>query len=391
MRRKWFWLFGLLAIHGAHALASKEVGNGGALIQIGEKQYDLADLHFKPLAHSRLEFDNALTEELLSQQQLLRTLRTPLHKVVPRPNSLVPGGTLYFPVDFYDQHVFNPLVEYRFVEKLPDICRPISTENLPFLSVRTPAACTIGKITYLLPGPFIELPLLQKALLIVHERLHASNPDDPFDIKVDVVKALAILRGKVIPAILSENWEFQLSEADWETLNVLERRVAQLVDRPERDRPAVRFLKSGAVLIDSDRTRGDMVSGPLIVSVGTMIVDATVNASEGGRIINSVISGGNVNAHVLEIHFSTLHPESAGLVGSQITIKNSVLKGSVWLAKLIRVFDSQLNGVDWGGRRYQDGLEVVSIDRCRTEEGKGTSRIRSARIECNAKVISTSP
>ncbi len=213
------WLLAsMLGCGSAHAGGGSTVGNGGSVV-IDGKTYRIADLSFIPAEFDRYEFDEELRKQLVSIRDLLAG--DPFHAVIARDEGFKEH-------ELFATEVFNPLVEYRLVSALPSNCRFMPSENLPLTATTVPVACTQGKLTYLLPDYFAKLDLLQKALLIIHERLHSIYPDEPYDLKVDVIRALYVLAGRYQSARSAKDASFEFTDEEYQVVRALPLRLNQL-------------------------------------------------------------------------------------------------------------------------------------------------------------------
>jgi hypothetical protein len=96
---------------------------------------------------------------------------------------------------FWKDHIFSPSVEFRSVETLP--CRedplPINDASL----TQDSYGCTLNGVTYFVKSKLDEFGYRQKALAIIHERLHAywwfKNHTDIAEV-VDGLNTLILLK-----------------------------------------------------------------------------------------------------------------------------------------------------------------------------------------------------
>src|SRR5262245_17055084 len=93
-----------------------QVGNGGSILVDGQR-YSLADLHFEPLPFESYTFDNSIRKEINGLDQTLSYLGLEMRNAQNR--------------SFFEDFVFNNLIEYRFVGSLPSGCTFMSAENFP--------------------------------------------------------------------------------------------------------------------------------------------------------------------------------------------------------------------------------------------------------------------
>jgi hypothetical protein len=104
-------------------------------------------------------------------------------------------------IEFFDDILAAKPGEIVLVTKLPTDCIFTPPENLPPGVTTVNVGCTKGQITYLVPSILQKMDDTQKALLLIHERLHALAPGESFEVKTDIVKACSILLSRFFPAI----------------------------------------------------------------------------------------------------------------------------------------------------------------------------------------------
>jgi hypothetical protein len=264
--------------------AGHETGNGGTVLVDGT-EYKLADLHFKAAPHDRYRMDDELVGLL--------------GKIKKEVNDIWGVQFVSPQKDFFNEEVFSSLVEYRFVSRLPGGCSFIPDENLPAGLPRIDLGCTQGSLTYLLPAEFSRLTLLQKALLIIHERLHTFAPNEPYEIKASIVSALYVLMTRYVAKIEAEEFSSTLLPEDLAVLNLFPVRYAQLAGDVQ---PRATFLPSGAILKD-----GASVGTGVRLGFGAIIDDLRI---EGGDIL---IENSNLNCDYRD----------ARVIATQLVIKGS--------------------------------------------------------------------
>jgi len=230
-------LLGLMAAGAAPAV--QEIRNGGSVL-VGGRVYQLGDLHFRPLPHEGFGLDQTLEAEL-------RRIR---HLVTYR---LGIDFNDFDGREFFEEYVFNPYVEFRLVAKLPAHCRFYDAENLPPNAQQEHVGCTDGAITFIDPAVYSKLPtVLDQALFIIHERLHALAPLQPYDLKTDLVLALYLISNayREDAPELTEG-ESLFSPEELRVVNRLNRRIRQLTGRiRSRDfMTEVRFTHGGGTFI----------------------------------------------------------------------------------------------------------------------------------------------
>ncbi|HUP56703.1 MAG TPA: hypothetical protein VM598_04570, partial [Bdellovibrionota bacterium] len=153
---------------------------------------------------TRGELDPTLITELDRVDKLLFRYGadvTPNVRVTP---SFIPGylefrkEELWRPMDrtiFMERQVFNPLVEYRFVDSMPEgvHCDRPRLGPLPEGAEAFPIACTQGWVTWIQGAAFKKLNLRQQAVLIVHERVHAvTGQETPHELIADLSDSLLL-------------------------------------------------------------------------------------------------------------------------------------------------------------------------------------------------------
>lgn len=231
---------------------------GGGTIVVDGTTYRLADLYFKPLPYAGYTFDQPIEEVLDDVKLISDKLRLGLEE------------------NFLKVHVYNPLVEYRFVAALPESCQFIPNENLPGGLKKLNVGCTEGYITYLIPGLFLKLSAQERALLILHERLHSVAPNQPYEIKTDFIRALHILLERYLPAFKNRNAQFEFSPEELNLVQVLRRRVHQLTGQNGLDRDyRSEITKTGALLVShKDNPSPWKVDGQnIVIGIGTVLVN----------------------------------------------------------------------------------------------------------------------
>mgnify|MGYP000911889112 CR=1 FL=1 len=257
-------LIAFLALSPRPARAEHEVLNGGQILRISDsEEYYLADLRFRPIDSHRVTFDADLVAKLRSLRDLLE--KSLALRLVSRHG-----------VDLFEDEIFGELVDYRFVSEFPKGCA--FTESARFSAdprVRdlSNVGCTQGSITYLQPSAFRRLDLDQKALLIIHERLHAYAPLEAIEVKAEFTLALAYFDLVFFPgfyevprrALARGNVPDErycrlnfIEDHPFRVLNEMSRRVRQLNGtRVARSRGTdLRVTRSGALLITTGVAAG---------------------------------------------------------------------------------------------------------------------------------------
>ena len=120
--------------------------------------------------------------------------------------------------------------QYVLVNQLPSNCIFTPPENLPPGVQTANVGCTQGKITYLVPDLLRKMDDTQKALLLIHERLHAFSAVESFEVKTDIVKAANILITKYHPAITNPQPTFAYTTDELTILNQLTTRLSQILN-----------------------------------------------------------------------------------------------------------------------------------------------------------------
>ncbi len=247
------FLSGILAVSN-FVWAGHEVQNGGSVILVGENTYKLADLAFRPLSGNKLSFAPELESKFTE-------IRSQMEEILLSPFTDAQGR------DFFDSQVFNPYVDYVFVASLPSFCRFYSSENFENTAHLMNIACTSGHVTYILPELFESLVLEDKAFLLLHERLHAFAPLEPYDVKSEIVAALFFLHTHFFPNFravqdlgVQEFCTFSLAESPrgLDLANNLSRRLRQITNRsfPGQRYADVQFSPQGGLLITLDVPSG---------------------------------------------------------------------------------------------------------------------------------------
>jgi hypothetical protein len=280
-----------------------QVGNGGSITVDGHS-YELADLHFKPNSFASYTFDKVIEKELSKLGAILRRLNLTLqHSSADQ---------------FFDDYIYNELIEYRFVGHLPSDCQYMTRENLPSDLKVLDIACTKGYVTYIIPSYFKKLNVTQQTLLLVHERLQFFAPEQPYDIKTEVIRAFDLLLTRYYSAAQSASEKEIFSDDEVFLLNRLSVRFRQLNnDKGEKHGAgtSLHFLKTGAAL---ETSLYYQASQPAIV--GTVILGA-------GTVI--LFTGDPKDAHILGQNFKILNSiiriSSTELDGINAIVRDSTL------------------------------------------------------------------
>jgi hypothetical protein len=304
-----------LAMAPAFATKGTEGGNGGSVV-IDGKTYQIADLHFVPQDFGQFQFDSELKTKLKSFQELLdkHFFGTTIALDQERGS-----------IELFDREVFNPLIEYRLVSKLPSDCTFIPAENLPLVTSAVPIACTKGKLTFILPDYFSKLDLQQQALLIVHERMHALFPSEPYELKVDVIKALYVLTGRYQAALIAGDTSFRFTDEEYDSVRILPYRLNQLYGQEHvkwtitREGGVANEIQGDNIHIDITSQVSGEVQGQDIWIQGSII-----GGSVRGR--NLSIQGSTLEGNVSnssDISLSTVFGKLTLTGSSQVTIKDA--------------------------------------------------------------------
>lgn len=216
----------LMAFYPATSLADarpagNETRSGGSVVRTPSGRLRLADFYFEREGQARVRVG----------QDLVNTIR--------RAIDWVDYELRLDKLDSLKSAIFGPHSEYIFVEKLPVDCGFLDhTEINERHGDLEPIGCTLGYLTYIVPNKFVELPLEDQALFIVHERLHNVAPKTSYDVKVDVVRAMNLYLEKIYPAKVKAFIETALgkndlpkeilSDKEIEVLNKLPLRISQL-------------------------------------------------------------------------------------------------------------------------------------------------------------------
>ncbi|MCM2279052.1 MAG: hypothetical protein NDJ89_13335 [Oligoflexia bacterium] len=359
--------------------AGGETQNGGSVI-IDGSTYQLADLKFRPLEHELWQMDEKLVAELQQMFSLLRDIGIRMFRA-----SGYRFGSLL------QDEVFGPTVEYRLVSKLPAGCAFIPSENLPYGTLVEPVGCTRGSITYLLPAALARLDLEQTALLILHERLHAFAPEQPYEVKTDFINGLHYLRTRYQPALLARKWDFRFTPEEMRSIGVIHKRVAQLC---QDSHPRHRINETGAVI-----PAAYAVPAGVTLGLGTFVLSENYSApsieGNGIEIFNSTlretarIQGNSIrleSASVPEImgnEISLVNTQAARVTGDRIRIKDSA------------IFASEVTGSDIIIDNTQGGSSVIQGQRIRILDSKlsvngwqdGVSRVIGDDIQIESSLI----
>ena len=330
-------ILGLFFFIGAGAQAHK-VGNGGSLVVDGQT-YDLADLHFKPNSFASYTFDTVIENEMYKLKSLLNRLNLRLEHS---------GGD-----EFFNNYIFNELIEYRFVGRLPSDCQFMTRENLPAALAVEDMACTKGYVTYLIPSYFLKLNVIQQTLLLIHERLQFFAPEQPYDLKTEIIRAFDLLLTRYDLAAQAGSQQDIFSDDEVALLNRLSIRFRQLNNdkRPMSGYPThLWFLKTGAALEASDYYKS-----------GQPVVDSSVTLGAG-----TLVS-------------FTGDPKTARLSGKNFRILNSV----------VRLSDTELSGVDSVIQNMVIGLSFGGYSKCSVRLLAGTVLQNAANFifECQRDTV----
>jgi hypothetical protein len=311
------WLCSSLVLAPVAAAAGHETGNGGNVIRLADgKTYELADLRFEVSETGLFRPSGVLRGELLRLWSHL------IHAL---------GLTLSSPKgrNLFSSEILSPHVDFRFVSEFPSDCRFLEHSSVALENAEKllNAGCTLQGVTFLDAQVFGKLSTAQKALLLLHERLHAFAPEMALSHKMQIVRAISILESRYFPALeamkadpaLAERFEFTPSELA--TLNLLSFRLRQLTGRTSADQTAtdIVFTRHGGLLRSFDVPGQDfedwtLRSEGVMISLGSTI---TVRSQKSPR--KAAIIGKN-----LRIIRSTLDFESApNILGVNASIIDS--------------------------------------------------------------------
>lgn len=209
---------------------SHEVQNGGGAVVVNGTQYELADLHFSSRSNGKLELSAVMSKKL---KEIAHLLNSGFASPVLDENS----------EEFFASYVLSPSVEFHLVDELPENCSAAGLSDSDNFEM---IGCTQGTVTWLRVEPYSKLSFVDQAYLIIHERLHAIAPFEPYEVKADFVKTLHYLIEAYFPLIASAqkyylqsyisddakvpSWvlDFQFGENRWDAVNRFSRRIAQL-------------------------------------------------------------------------------------------------------------------------------------------------------------------
>jgi hypothetical protein len=149
--------------------------------------------------------------------------------------------------DFFRDDVLSTFVEYEFVETLPP-CQFVPRERLPEEAEVFEAACTQGSRTFIRPDKYALLSVEQRALLLIHERLHDLAPRELIDVKVGFTRGLYRLFSKYWPALDAGKETIEWTDEEFSDLNNFSYRAFQLSGRPTAKANHVAFTRDGGVL-----------------------------------------------------------------------------------------------------------------------------------------------
>lgn len=350
--------FLMMASFSAFATKGSEGGNGGSVV-IDGKTYQIADLHFVPQEFGQYQFDPELKAKLKSFHDLLYK-----HFFGTQVALQQDGAS----IELFDREIFNPLVEYRLVSKLPSDCSFIPQENLPLVKSTVAVACTKGKLTFILPDYFSKLDLQQKALLIVHERMHALFPSEPYELKVDVIKALYVLTGRYQAALDAGDTSFRFTDEEYDTVRILPYRLNQLygVERFKwnisREGGVATKIQGDDIHLDITSQVTGAIEGQNITVEGSQVTGSIQGQSiwiDGSQINGGILGGQDIRIQSSQImgNFTDVSDilltsvfASISLTGSNhVTMKN-VKASTIWLK---HVSQCRIENVDLG---YDDTI-----------------------------------
>jgi len=343
-------------------------GNGGTIVFNG-KTYELADLHFE-----RTEF---------KQLKMTLKLRRTISFFVGRLESSAFLTLEKEGKSFESDYIFNPTISYKFVEKLPSNCLFISEENLPTNMNFSEAGCTQGSTTYIQAEEFRKLNLAQKALLIIHERLHEYSPRENYEVKTMLIKGLYLLATKVeLGAQYNEHKH--LTDKQYESLILFERKsVAQhplwffgvqyfLLNLKTRPSEKDFYLNENelAILNNLSRTVSQLneettIKKRIFTKKGAMIGGnkneihfKNINLGPGAIIFDSKIKGKNIEIENSSVLFSEV-------IGEDILISKTKMRYNFIKGENIRLKNSDLVVSFLGSSRmnYYETLEGYSYYR----------------------------
>lgn len=249
MRRVALGFVAVLGILALNQTFAHEVQNGGGAVVVNGTSYELADLHFKTRADGRVDLSPKMREKL---EKIALFLNQGLMSPLRDENSN----------EFFSAHVFAPEVEYLLVDQLPENCSAAGLSDSESFEM---IACTQGSISWLRVEPYSKLSFVDQAYLIIHERLHALAPLEPYEVKADFVRSLHYLMEAYLPLrdkvqnYFLKNYElpkglkeFYLGEQRWKALARFSRRVTQLSAADAQARTQVYFNRQGALFLQGD-------------------------------------------------------------------------------------------------------------------------------------------
>jgi len=236
--------------------------------------------------------------------------------------------------------------QYVIVSHLPDHCIFTPPDNLPPGVQTANVGCTQDKVTYLVPDYIRKMSDLQKALLYIHERLHAFSALESFEVKTDIIKAANIFLTRYHPAITNPQPGFAYTADELAILNRLTTRLSQISNSSgTASQPIwpVQFLVSGGYIqapqITSDATDMTITPGSSIFvdsplqlhGTGLHLSANSVIASQYASCCTPAINGASGAAYNLTLNNVTITnskftvPYAYTLVLNRATITDSTV------------------------------------------------------------------
>jgi hypothetical protein len=323
------------------------VDNGGTLLQMPSGEVNLADLHYLHLEGERVVFDEKLKEKIKFYNKILERLNYRLED-----SNHVP---------FIVEWIFDIKNQYLVVDSLPVDCRFIPDLEISVTAARWDAACSKGRVTYVLRTVLAEvlsgkISIDTFAALIWHERLRSFKPTEPYSTTTAIVASLYFLETKFFAPIRESRPVVKLSAEERKAVNILPTAIGMISSFPIQPL----MITSDDYLVD-EATFNKFIApmGDLFeISPGSIIRNCKFNLNSGDKVVvkYSRIEGCNISASEVLIEDSDI--ESLGVKRSQgIEIKRSTLgRSSFFDSKKIKIKNSHSTSVTIGG------TEEVEID-----------------------------
>jgi hypothetical protein len=323
--------------------APAEQDGGGALGLVFDDRVILAD-PFIERTGNRTELHPLLVQELTRARFVMRGF----------------GLT----ESFFEDQVFNPLVEFQMTDQLPQGCRErVKLNKVPPRAVTALVACTRGSRTWLKGSSFTKMSVREQAKTIVHERLHASVPDAPEEYRADFTDGLELALSLYNAQLRGERPI--LHDDEYHRLKTLLLRTVQMGLFPSYNPDGSRlkydgrdfveafdvFRDGGGVVATASVENGSISRGSYI-GVG-IVVHPNSNIEEGAELIASnicVYAACNLasNSRVIESESladrKTGQPYNTWTLGAAAQVVRSRVEGGMILAERARLENSQLRG-----------------------------------------------